>query len=166
MKRPAEILDELVEHLHEAQLAVAQKEAELKEANRTVARLLEEDIPSIMDEIGSDKVTTPNGHVVSVKADPKASVTQDRMPLFVKWLDERGHGGMVKRDLIIAFSKDSQEEANALMERLRMDGKPVKLKPSIHWQTLNKWARDRLEAGEEVPMHLVEIFDRRVATVR
>lgn len=164
MKKPGEILDGLVLQLREAELTAVEREADLKAANKRVRDILEQDIPSIMAELGAEKFTTPSGIPISVKDDPKSSVTKADMPAFIEVLDATGHGGIVKRELVVAFAAGTETETKELLDRLKLKGYAAKMDGTVNYQTLQKWVRGRLEEGEDIPK-LVTVFDRKVAKV-
>lgn len=164
-KKPGEILDGLVEQFRQAELDIVTRESGLKAAKKRARDIIEGSIPSIMTELNLKKIVTPKGTTITVKDDPKSDVPKKNMDKFIEWLDENGHGGIVKRNLVVAFGKDTQADTEKLLERLKDEGRAAKMDGTINYQTLQKWVRGRLEEGDEIPTDLVNVFDRRVATV-
>ncbi len=157
------------------QLVLAEKEAEkrrkaLKAAENAVVLLAEKEIPQLIEELGMPippeglKIPTRRGFSIVVKESVKIECPKYRMPALVRWLDENGEAGMVKRQISLAFNREQSEEAARLRDELSGKYPAVESKETVHAQTLGAWVRRRLEAGEEVP-DCVSLFFARKATV-
>jgi hypothetical protein len=74
------------------------------------------------------KSTTVLGHRVTTTAELRASIRGEKKSEAMAWLKEHGHGSLIKTD------------------------------PSIHPQTLEAWAREMTEEGEELPEELFSLY--------
>lgn len=157
-------LSVLLTQLVQTEDKIAQLELEVSLEKERKRILVEEDIPDLMDSSGADIHGIP-GVQVTVKDDVRASVSKERLAKAVKWLDDHGHGGIVKRLISVAFSRDQEDKATELVDRIKGDY-PVKQDWSIHAGTLKAWATRRIEAEEDIPRDLFGIQERRVAKIK
>lgn len=150
-------LRSLVSRMGEADRSVERLESELKTAEAHARHLREVEIPEAMRELGTDLYRLPDGTVLSIENQVKAYITTgaedtvDNRPAAYEWLEQNGHGGLIKRTILVPFNKDEEAAATELRSRLSKEFSGVRQDVSIHAQTLTAWARRRLEAGEEVP---------------
>lgn len=138
----------------ELKAAIVAREAAERELSRaqTIERYLaEEQIPSLMDELGIERFTASGGLSIEVAEIISASIPQADSHEALAWMDANGHGGMVKHEITVLFTRDQAAVAAALQEELANRFRAVKAKAGIHPQTLSAWARERLAEGEEIP---------------
>jgi len=157
-------LTRLADKLDAAEKAVEGKEAELREAQSAVRLLAEQTIPGLMDEAGIEEFCTKSGLRIRVSEDRHPNVKVESRPTFFRWLEANGHGGMIKRTIVVAFSKGQQDQAMALKESLQGRGFPAKTEEEVHHSTLKAWVTRRLADGEEVP-DLVNLNPVRAAKI-
>ncbi len=80
----------------EAEDAVRQQEASLKEAKEKARRLREETIPAAMQELGIDKLELNTGEKISVSQEVYASIPNEHKDQAFRWLNDNGFGGLIK----------------------------------------------------------------------
>lgn len=125
--------------------------AEYKKAKARACKIVEEDIPEIMTECGLTEFKTASGRKITIKDEVHANISQANVDAAHEWLEEHGHGGIVKRDVVVSFNKDQEEEAKEAAAGLRANFPAVKVKSNIHSSTLKAWVSSRLREGEEIP---------------
>lgn len=157
-------LSVLLTQLVQTEDKIAQLELEVSLEKERKRILVEEDIPDLMDSSGTESHGAA-GIQVTIKDDVRAHVSKERIARAVKWLDENGHGGIVKRLISVAFTRDQEDKAAELVDRIKGDY-PVKQDWSIHAGTLKAWATRRIEAEEDFPKDLFGIQERRVAKIK
>lgn len=161
----------------------SQVEATAKEAKQCLARLAqlkqihqhltETVIPELMKEAGMKSFTTVSGIRIEVKevitasfpSASTASKSEDelkRRVRIIRWLDSRGYGHLVQRQLNVTLEKDQAELAQQISEDLRRKGVAVEKKFAIHFATFNKFARECLEQGIELPEDF-RVFNKPIA---
>ena len=141
-------LAQLAEELFDAQQTAKKAEEALARAQAEVQRLEEQEIPALMDDLGMERFTTASGFSVSVEPSVHASISEANREAAIRWLEEHGEGGMVRRDLILGFNAEEEDQIARLRNEVEY---PSKIVRNVHPSTLRAWVRRRLEEGEEVP---------------
>lgn len=142
--------------VNDAMKVLAAAQAKLKE----VAEKL---VPEIMAEIELTKVTTQDGIAVEIKETLRASIAQgdvEQQAKAFKWLDDNGHGFLIKREFKILFGKNEEKWANQFEGQLKRRKKPLKAerKQSVHSGTLAAFLMEQLKKGVEVPLETFNGF--------
>lgn len=157
-----------------AQLEIEEEDLELKlNAIQKKRRVYEENfIPTLMDKLDMENVTTRAGIKVEVVSDVRASFPKDesRQKLAEEWLKGTGDEGILKYEFKIKFSKGDTELA-ALFSKLLVDANIaehalVEQGLSIHPQTLLAFLRERLRNGADVPNDVFGVFVQRRAKIK
>jgi hypothetical protein len=159
-------LRRLADELDEAERELRRAEVALKEAQSRVKELSEETVPAKMQEVGLESLKTPAGFTVEIKEDVFAHISKANEAAAFRWLEDNGHGGMIKRHVIVMFNKDQEAIACNLEHELSDKFPGVTQKRQVHAGTLRAWARSRLEEGDDVPVDLFGIHTRRVAKIK
>ncbi|RKZ72469.1 MAG: hypothetical protein DRQ48_00225 [Gammaproteobacteria bacterium] len=157
-----EKLSTLAQDQWEAEKRVRIKEQELKDAKKAERKISEELIPDLMDELGIEEFTTSAGIAVSVKENIRASISKDNAPAAFTWLRKNGHAGLIKRAITVIAKND--EQGTEIMGQL--DDYDVSDKAAVHAGTLSAWVREKLAAGEDIPMDLLGVFRQRISKVK
>lgn len=128
-------------------------EERLKELNAQFKQISEMDLPNAMLELGMRSFKLEDGASISVEKFYGASIKVENRPLAYAWLEENGHGPLIKTDVVIPFGKGTEARADAkeLMEDLKSEGFDVALEESVHHSTLKAFAKEQLEAGTPLP---------------
>lgn len=158
-------LERLAEELDAAQREADNLELKLSRAKAKVRDLMEEQIPELMLPLGQEILRTRNGLVVELKDDVHARISADNQPEAHKWLDDHGHGKMIKRKVVVTFDREQEEEARKLLGELRASYPYSRQESKVEPQTLKAWARRQLEDGNAVPEDLFGIYVRKIARI-
>lgn len=135
-------------------------ERQLKEKRFELQTVSETTLPALMDEAGMKEFTTLSGVKIKVQelvtASCPAPSTRDpelmkRRSRIFKWLDDNNYGKLISRELVVDFDRTQSDAALELERQLRSDKYNVKRQYNIHPQTFNKFARDMLADGKELP---------------
>lgn len=159
----AELAD-LANQLYLADAKIMTAESELKTAKAARAVLAEKAIPELMANVGMAEFTTSSGLKLKIKPFMAVSIPEERRAEAYVWLEENGHGGLIKRTLSVAFGRDADEAVEKLKAELVSKQLVPKEDQKVEPQTLKKWAKDRLEAGNEVP-DCITVFTRDEAEI-
>ena len=143
-------------------LAAAQ--ASLKETSEKL-------IPEVMGEMGLLETKTSEGIEVELKEKLRASISQGDMQQQAKafkWLNDNGHGHLIKRMFTIAFGKNDEKWANKFEGDLKKRKKPVPVerKESVHSGTLAAFLTEQLKKGVEVPLDIFNGFVQNFSKVK
>ena len=161
-------LRELAEAQAEQEQEVKRLEAELKDAKHSLQDIAERQIPEAMDSVGVEKFETADGLKIELQDKLRASIPNANKAAAYQWLDDHGHGNLIKRQLVVEFGRRDPEGAQALLEELKqrdLDGE-VGAKNEVHPQTLAAFLRQALEQGEDVPLELFGAYHQRSAKVK
>lgn len=155
-----------------AQLAneLAVLEQAVKDKKKELQRIDEQDLPEAMDAIGMSEFTLTDGTKISVKTFYTANITAENKPEAFKWLDDNGHGGIIKTQVNVAFGRGDLEVAKAFMDFTRtFEGSVIEpeLDQSVFWSTLRKFVEEQITAGnEDLDRDLFGVYIGRKATVK
>lgn len=143
----------------EREMIEADELAKTKRENHR--RVIEELLPTAMDELGLEKFRTRDGLDIKIKKDLTCSLAADRKEAGFRWLEEKGHGSVIKREVVVSFAKGMENEATAVVQELTTAHPtlPVSSERSVHPSTLKSLIKTLLEEGEAVPE---EIFKQRM----
>ena len=155
----------LVDDWNRHKNAASAAEETAKEEKEKVRSLEEKTIPEAMFEMRTKSHETWDGFMIGIEDFVTGSVPKKNEDEAFEWLRENGHGDIIKTDITISFTKEQDEEAQALFKRLAEEGFTVNMKPSVHASTLKSWAKKMLEKGVEFPRELLGIYVGRKAKI-
>ena len=132
---------------------------DLDRQERQLKHLSEVVIPEAMQKVNMRSFGLENGFKLEVKPVIFVTLPKDKADEADAWLDANGHGGMVKFHLDIHLPKGtSQENISNLKRSIERFGYEYSENKSIHFQTLNKWAREMEEENETIPENIFKVF--------
>lgn len=148
-------LTTLCQQLRNAEAELADIDTNWKAKKATVQHLTEEDIPALMTELGVRKITLGTGELIEVKPDIEASIPKEDAELRAKafaWIEDNGHGSIIKTIVAVQFGRDELAEAHQLMELLAYLGYMSIMDRAVHASTLKSFLKERLAEGDPVPL--------------
>ena len=83
----------------------------------------------------------------------------------ISYLGELGEDGLIKTMLTVPFGKSQHNEALDLYEQLKETGYPVSIESGVHAQTLQAFARRKLEDGEKIDWERLGLFVGKVTRI-
>jgi hypothetical protein len=140
----------MTEHLEYLQEAV-------KKAEETIKNLSEQELPMLMNEIGMQQFKLQDGTKFEVKPILAVNAPKEKMEEIDEWLDNNGHSGLVKTTILVPKTVPHDALEKLLIE-FKAQGFDFDVTKSIHWQTLNKWAREMEEEGYAIPEDLFKVY--------
>lgn len=155
----------LAQRLHDAKLDAARAEEEFKRTQKVVTDLEEHLIPDKMAEVGLEKFTTTTGFKIEVKETIRASIPVAKRDDAFQWLEDNGHGGLIKRTVVVGFDRDQEEKAKELRVQLEREFENVKTDRKVEPSTLRAFIAERLRAEEDIPLPLFGAYRQRTAKV-
>lgn len=138
----------------------------LKNLTDSRRKLLEEDIPAAMDAANVSEFKTTDGHKLTVSDYVNASITKANEEEAFKWLDENGHGSLIKTDVTAKFGRNDLEEAKRALSLLEGNGMTATMKQSVHASTLKAFAKEQYENGKTLPESCFSVHQGRVAKIK
>ena len=141
--------------------AIRDKEAEIESLEKTLKarkealrKQSEEELPSMMAEIGVNSFELDDGSKVSVRDLYGGHISVATRDAAYVWLRENGFDDIIKNTLSIVFGRGEDQKADHLMKILEGHGLLPEQNTGIHPSTLKAWIKERMEAGDEFPMDL------------
>jgi len=141
-------------------------EQQLKDAKLDLRDLEENTLPEAMNEIGMTQFKLISGETVSVEDVIRASIPKDRQEVAHKWLEEHGHGDIIKHNVSVQFKKSEEEKVKLCLEVLNDSGFTAMDKKDVHWKTLTSLVKEVLDKGQDVPYDDLGVFIGRKAKVK
>lgn len=128
---------------------IEKKEDELKAKKQTLENLSRNLIPALLGEYNLSEIKLSSGEKVMVQDKLKSSITNTRIDsVYKNMIEEEGEDKVNSLFQIQTFIEDSSTDTlNLLLE----NSIPYELKKFIHWQTLNKYCKEKLAQGEKIP---------------
>ena len=134
------------------------KEKEFKELKRKVELVSGEVIPTMMQEMNISTLKLADGSSVEVKPIYGASITVANKEAAFKWLRDNGLGDLIKNQIIVAFGRNEDNKASNYAILAQGQGYEPVQKLKVEPMTLKALVRERLEAGQEMPSDLFNLF--------
>ena len=135
-----------------------QKEKELKELKRKVDLMSGEVIPTMMQEMNISTLKLADGSSVEVKPVYGASILVAKREGAFKWLRDNGLGDLIKNEITVAFGRNEDIKASDYASLVKGRGYEPVQKLKVEPMTLKALVRERLEAGQEMPSDLFNLF--------
>ncbi len=163
-------LSSLAEQARMAEIVLEDAQAALKKAQAAHADLVERQIPELMEQIGMEKFSTSGGLNITIREVVRASLgTGQAKETAIDWLEENGHGAIVKLGVEVPFGRAQQdrEQAQALVKTLHGSGLTQaafmrKVEPS----TLGALVRELLSEGRPIPEDRFNVHRQRIAKLK
>ena len=145
---------------------VAALEQKLKDEKKALLKLTDEELPTMLAEIGLTSMKLDDGSEVTVKPTYGASILVDNRPAAYEWLREHGHDDIIKNTVACAFGRGEDDQASAFKAFAEQQGYYAEQKTEIHPQTLRAFVKERVESGDEFPMELFGAYVGQRAVVK
>lgn len=138
----------------------ADLEERLKATNKELNELYFRTLPDVMDEAGVGSIALPvdgNNPPVELKAQPyyaaniAAGWPPERRQAGFDWLDQHGHGDLIKTEVTVRFPRGQMVQAWELVETLKERELAAEIKQAVSHQTLTAWLREQVEEHQKLP---------------
>lgn len=138
-------------------------EEQLKEKREQLKNVAERELPQLMTEIGLSGYTLKDGTQLALQETVYASPTKDNLPAVHQWLEEHGSGDIIKRKFVIQFNKEDERWAKKFQRDLDQRKRPLDttVDRAVHPQTLQKFVRESLVAGVNLPEDIFGIYKKK-----
>jgi hypothetical protein len=137
----------------------------LKKAQEHLRDLNARRLPELMQSYGLSEFKTRDGLKVELKVEIECGISEERRPAALKWLEDNGHSGLIKRLINVAFNRDQADQAQALLEELQKTYPAATANQTVHPSTLKAWVKTMLAEGAPLPTDLFGVFERKVAKI-
>jgi len=138
---------------------IKELEDRLSQAKKKFNYLSSELLPYAMQTVGMTSFEIGNRYTIKTEPVLVVKADKEKMQEIDSWLDQHGHSGMVKFKLEVFLPKSiAKEELGAIEDQIEQLGYEYSITKSIHYQTLNRWARDMNENGEVIPEEIFDVY--------
>ncbi len=152
--------------IRDKEKAVADLEQKLKEEKKALLKMTDEDLPTMLAEIGLASMKLDDGSEVTVKQTYGASILVDNRPAAYDWLRDHGYDDIIKNTVACQFGRGEDDQASAFKAIAEKQGYLAEQKTEIHPQTLRAFVKERVESGDEFPMELFGAYIGQRAVVK
>ena len=137
---------------------IVKVEEYLKEKKKELLKMTDEDLPSVLEEMGLSSFTLDDGSKVKIKPLYGASIPKQRTEEAHEWLRNNGYDDIIKNVVACSFGRGEDQQAASFKEAASRMGLAPEQNESVHSSTLRAWVRERVENGDEFPMDLFGAF--------
>jgi|TARA_R110002167_G_scaffold361855_1_gene580523 hypothetical protein len=154
-----------VKSLSDQVLKLRNLEDQVKEAEDNLKKLKQEAdvissevIPTMMIEMNVSTLKLADGSAVEVKPVYGASIPIAKKEEAFTWLRNNGLGDLIKNEVTVSFGRNEDNKAAEYAGLAQGQGYQPVQKLKVEPMTLKALVRERLEAGQEMPTDLFNVF--------
>jgi hypothetical protein len=160
-------ISEIADKMVDLASFISKVEGILAKKKEELDRIQYGDLPDAMDGVGMTEFRLRDGTRLEVIPVLKVSYKEENVDAVDDFFNKTGNTGLMKRT-ISAIIPRGEPEANyrKVKEFIAKAGYEAEDKKGVHYQTLNKWAREWSEQGETIPDDIFNVFQGRQARIR
>ena len=156
----------LAREIRQTEKEIEDLEKDLKARKEKLLKLTDQEMPSLMAEMGISSLTLEDGAVVKVTQTYGASILVENRPKAYDWLRDHGYDDIIKNTVACQFGRGEDDRAIKFAEFASKNGFAPEQKTEIHPQTLRAFVKERVENGDEFPMELFGAYVGQRATIK
>tara|TARA_R100000781_G_scaffold55691_1_gene36240 strand:+ start:505 stop:1080 length:576 start_codon:yes stop_codon:yes gene_type:complete len=145
---------------------IQETEQRLKETKQALHKITDEQLPEALETMGLQKFTLTDGSEIAVKPIYSASIPKDRKEEAFQWLRDNEFGDLVKNNVTVTFGRGEDDTAKDFINLCSLKGFTPDQLEKVEPMTLKAWLRERVEAGDPVPLDLFGAFISQRATIK
>ena len=149
--------DEVIK-LQQLEKNIKAKEQDLKALKETAEKISGEVIPTIMNEMSLSSLKLADGSSVELKKLYGASIPIAKREAAFNWLRNNGLGDLIKNEITVSFGRNEDNKATAYAGLAAGQGFQPVQKLKVEPMTLKALVRERIEAGQDMPSDLFNVF--------
>ena len=154
----AKALSDQVTKLQVLEDEIVEQEKKLKELKRNQELLSGEVIPTMMTEMNISTLKLADGSAVEVKPVYGASIPIAKKEEAFNWLRSNGLGDLIKNEVTVSFGRNEDNKAAEYADLAQGQGYQPVQKLKVEPMTLKALVRERIEAGQDMPSDLFNVF--------
>ena len=158
-------LSDLVRTLRNVEKQIEDAELHMKALKAEKHKLSVENIPSLMDEMGVERLDV-DGLTVERKMMVHASIPKDRKDEAFAWLRDNGLDDIIKNDVTCSFGKGEDNVAGDVVGILQEKGFDPQTKTHVHPSTLKAFVKERVTDGKPIDLDMFGAFIANAAQIR
>jgi hypothetical protein len=149
--------------LRDAYLEKNDLEQKLKQANENIQRIERTELPEMFTQAGISSITVePSGNHPGFVAERStvytAKIPDEKRIAAFQWMEQNGHGDLVKSVININFGMQEHEERLRVMKILSDAGVQYYTNESVHHMTLKAFVKSEILRGNPIPMDLLGAY--------
>ena len=145
---------------------LADTEKIMKETKAALLKITDERLPEALEVMGLQKFTLTDGSEIAIKPIYAASIPKDRKEEAFQWLRDNDHGDLVKNLVSVSFGRGEDDTAKEFVGLCGAQGFVPSQAEKVESSTLRGWLRERVEAGDPIPLDLFGAFISQRATIK
>jgi len=155
------------------ELQISQAEERLREMKTRRNVVLREELVDAMQEAGMTEMTlAAAGNLPALRlklgTEVRASIAQgwsfEKRREAFNYLDEHDAGDLILTQIAVEFPREERALVLRLREKLSREHQVV-LRETVHHQTLTAWLKERVEAGDAVPLDVIGGYVGRIVRI-
>ena len=156
----------LAEQLVQQKDELEEAEQRVKDLKKLYLAIEREDLPAAMMEAGLQELKLSDGSLIRIVEDLDTRLTAETKPHALQWLNENGFGGLIKTFVSVKFGRGDHDTAMAARDALAENYEEVELNEDVHHSTLKAFVKERMAAGDSVPMDLFNVYPYNKAIIK
>ena len=147
-----------VKKLRDLEDEVKADEQALKDKEKEIERISGEVIPTLLSEMGLSSLKLADGSAVDVKPYYSANISIKNRESAYNWLRQNGLGDIIKNEISVSFGRGEDNKAAEYANLAKGQGFQPTQKLKVEPMTLKALVRERIEAGQQVPTDIFNVF--------
>ena len=138
----------------------------LKDKKKALLAITDGQLPDALEHMGLEKFTLTDGSEIATKVFYGASIPRDRRDEAYEWLRDHEFGDLVKNNVTVTFGRGEDETAKEFIELCGAQGFMPNQSEKVEPMVLKAWLRERVEAGDPIPLDLFGAYISNRATIK
>jgi len=134
---------------------IVRLKAELKEREKAYREVTEDQLPAAMMEHNLKKLELHDGAEITVSEYVSASIPKDKQDEAFAWLNNNGHGDLIKNVVSTNFVRGQEQIAEDFADELNSRGLPVNTRKWVEPMTLKAFAKEQISI---IPMDTFGVY--------
>lgn len=166
---------EMAHALYELDIDIKNAEARLEALKKERQEVVQRKLPGYLDSIGLDKVGLPEADAdIVVENYYHANIPEEYRDEAHAWLEENGHGDLIKTVLTVQFHRGEVEIASEVARRIAafikakgLPERPSEVKKGVQWNTLTAFVKEQIEVEQAVlPLKILGATVGRIVKIK
>jgi len=130
----------------------------IKKKKKNLEQISGEIIPTMLSEMGLSSLKLADGSSVDVKQNYSASISIANREKAYSWLRQNGLGDIIKNEITVSFGRGEDNKAADYANLALGQGYQPTQKLKVEPMTLKALVRERIEAGNDLPTDIFNVF--------
>lgn len=135
---------ELCKKVEVQKIKVDELTAQLADATAILNKLLQVDLPNIMEEAGMSELRLTSGKRIVIERDLSFTLNDTNRAACMTWLRDHNFDDIIKNTVTASFAKGEDEKALNVYRYLLSEGYDAIHKEDVHWQTMKAFLKEQI----------------------